>query len=114
MGVTLKPARTGSTSRPRPEAPSAPVRPRGRYTRSEARIELVLRDGRYHLKVSAIESAIWRQIHESFKGAFPRHGDAVYNPTGKYWSLPLHVRQRLAQWAYAVVEPAAIHGDEWL
>jgi hypothetical protein len=36
----------------------------------------------------------------SFRLTFRRHSEASYNATARAWSLPLHVRPRLIEWAY--------------
>lgn len=103
MGVTPRPARF-----PRPscvasaEACGAP--PVARLTLREARVRCVERDGRLLIAWRAGSTADYQALRDDFRATFPTHGTATWRPKESVWSVPLRLRDRLAEWVSARFE----------
>jgi len=95
MGVTPQPAR-----HPRPCAPIDSGPPR-RMSVREARVRCVERDGRLLIAWRTDRAADQAALREDFRATFPTHGAATWRPKESVWSVPLRLRDRLAEWVSA-------------
>jgi len=100
MGITPQAAR-----HPRPAADAATQDAPRRLSVREARVRCIARDGRL-LIMWRVDSAT-RQVAltASFREAFPTHGETCWRKRDRVWSVPLRLRDRLAEWVTERFEP---------
>ncbi|MDQ2831838.1 MAG: hypothetical protein M3Y74_22665, partial [Chloroflexota bacterium] len=99
MGVTPQPARV---ARPCTTIDSGPPR---RMSVREARVRCVERDGRLLIAWRTDRTTDQRALREDFRATFPTHGAATWRPKESVWSVPLRLRDRLAEWVSARFAP---------
>ncbi len=103
MGVTPKPARVARPSCVSCGAPTA-LPPR-RLTMREARVRCVERDGRLLIAWRTDRATDQHALRDDFRATFPTHGAATWRPKESVWSVPLRLRDQLAEWVSARFEP---------
>jgi len=102
MGVTPRPARVPCPSCASCGAPATLLR---RLTAREARVRCVERDGRLLIAWRAGSTADYQALRADFRATFPTHGDTTWRPKESVWSVPLRLRDRLAEWVSARFAP---------
>ncbi len=108
MGVTPRPARVPRRACASCGAPAvasvAPDRP-ARLSVRAARVRCVERDGRLLIAWRAGSTADYQALRADFRATFPTHGDTTWRVKESVWSVPLRLRDRLAEWVSARFEP---------
>ncbi len=102
MGVTPRPARVPCPSCASCGAPATSLR---RLTAREARVRCVERDGRLLIAWRAGSTADYQALRADFRATFPTHGDMTWRSKESVWSVPLRLRDRLAEWVSARFAP---------
>jgi len=102
MGVTPRPARVPCPSCASCGAPATLLR---RLTAREARVRCVERDGRLLIAWRTERPADQRALRDDFRATFRTHGESTWRAKESVWSVPLRLRDRLAEWVSARFEP---------
>lgn len=102
MGVTPQVAR-----HPRPDASAdaPPTAPPRRLSMREARVRCVERDGRLLIAWRTERPADQWALRDDFRATFRTHGESTWRPKESVWSVPLRLRDRLAEWVSARFAP---------